>query len=77
MLTPKKCSRYFKGFWALFGFFEKTLRNQPLGGIGGPPICFTPNLIFIVTLNPTTFLEPYDDPFWEKSNCGRKKKELR
>ena len=51
---------------------KKTFEKGQKGG-GGPRIFFWLESYFFVTKNPSKFSEPYDNPFWEKSNNGRKK----
>ena len=49
---------------------------DPLGGRGGPPNFVPPQILFFLWVKtPCKISEPYDNPFWEKSNPAQRKKE--
>ena len=48
------------------------------GGRGGPRIMFLIGiLIFLLLRSPRKISEPYDNPFWDFSNSGKKKKKIK
>jgi hypothetical protein len=57
----------------------KNVKIDPSGRGGGiPPIFLAPTLIFFGALKPPCkILEPYANPFWERSKCRRREKKER
>ena len=56
-------------------YFICLLSYKTPGGQLGPPKFVLPQILFLLWLKtPCQILEPYDNPFWEKSNIGRENK---
>ena len=72
-------SRHFRRFKALFVFFKKKpKKSTPLGAGGVPRIFFSPQILFFLCVKtPCKILEPYDNPFWEKSNPAERRERER
>jgi hypothetical protein len=58
-----------------FSFKKNNNKSCPPGGRGSP-ILFEPQILFLLRLKtPCKISEPFDNPFWEKSNPSRGKRE--